>query len=80
VTLVPAVARAKATIIFHHLPGVHFVFDTAFSRNFSLLESQREFVRRFRGQTGSREALPVLASACPGVFMTAWMVLRVKFK
>ncbi|KAK2097204.1 Cytosolic iron-sulfur assembly component 3 [Saguinus oedipus] len=40
---------------------VHFVFDTAFSRNFSLLESQREFVRRFRGQ-----ALPVLASACPG--------------
>lgn len=42
--------------------GVHSVFDTAFSRNFSLLESQREFVQRFRHQT-----LPVLASACPGV-------------
>lgn len=41
--------------------GVHSVFDTAFSRNFSLLESQREFVQRFRHQT-----LPVLASACPG--------------
>lgn len=46
---------------------MHFVFDTAFSRNFSLLESQREFVRRFRGQADSTQALPMLASACPGV-------------
>ncbi|ELW67769.1 Cytosolic Fe-S cluster assembly factor NARFL [Tupaia chinensis] len=46
--------------------GAHFVFDTAFSRNFSLLESQREFVRRFREQAGSPQALPLLASACPG--------------
>lgn len=50
------------------LPGAHYVFDTAFSRNFSLLESQREFVRRFRGQAGSQQALPVLTSACPGVW------------
>lgn len=50
-----------------HLPGAHYVFDTAFSRNFSLLESQREFVRRFRGQADSKQALPVLTSACPGV-------------
>lgn len=42
--------------------GVHHVFDTSFSRNFSLLESQREFVRRFRAQN-----LPVLTSVCPGV-------------
>lgn len=48
-------------------PGVHYVFDTAFSRNFSLLESQREFVQRFRGQANSTQALPVLTSACPGV-------------
>ncbi|EPY90059.1 cytosolic Fe-S cluster assembly factor NARFL [Camelus ferus] len=46
--------------------GAHYVFDTAFSRNFSLLESQREFVQRFREQADSRQALPVLTSACPG--------------
>ncbi|XP_020032656.1 cytosolic iron-sulfur assembly component 3 [Castor canadensis] len=61
----PTDTARKLTSFFKKI-GVHFVFDTAFSRNFSLLESQREFVRRFRGQTGSREALPVLASACPG--------------
>ncbi|NXF78192.1 NARFL factor, partial [Sclerurus mexicanus] len=48
------------------LKSVHFVFDTTFSRNFSLLESQREFVRRFRRQGEDRKALPMLASACPG--------------
>lgn len=50
-----------------HLAGAHYVFDTAFSRNFSLLESQREFVQRFREQANSKQALPMLASACPGV-------------
>ncbi|NWR90367.1 NARFL factor, partial [Furnarius figulus] len=48
------------------LKSVHFVFDTTFSRNFSLLESQREFVRRFRRHGEDRRALPMLASACPG--------------
>ncbi|XP_015284776.1 PREDICTED: cytosolic Fe-S cluster assembly factor NARFL [Gekko japonicus] len=47
-------------------PGVDFVFDTTFSRNFSLLESQREFVRRFRRQADDERALPMLAAACPG--------------
>ena len=28
--------------------GVHHVFDTSFSRDFSLLESAREFVERYR--------------------------------
>ncbi|NWS89413.1 NARFL factor, partial [Toxostoma redivivum] len=46
--------------------GVHYVLDTTFSRNFSLLESQQEFVRRFQGQAGDKQALPMLASACPG--------------
>ncbi|KFP72721.1 Cytosolic Fe-S cluster assembly factor NARFL, partial [Acanthisitta chloris] len=46
--------------------GVHYVFDTTFSRNFSLLESQREFVRRFHKQAEDKKALPMLASACPG--------------
>lgn len=55
----------KLTSFFKKI-GVHFVFDTAFARNFSLLESQKEFVQRFREQANSREALPMLASACPG--------------
>ncbi|KAM7038854.1 cytosolic iron-sulfur assembly component 3 [Acridotheres tristis] len=46
--------------------GVHYVFDTTFSRNFSLLESQQEFVRRFHRQADDKKALPMLASACPG--------------
>ncbi|XP_048188420.1 cytosolic iron-sulfur assembly component 3 isoform X2 [Perognathus longimembris pacificus] len=61
----PTDTARKLTSFFKKI-GVHYVFDTAFSRNFSLLESQREFVRRFRGQADSKEALPVLASACPG--------------
>ncbi|NWV22886.1 NARFL factor, partial [Origma solitaria] len=48
------------------LKSVHYVFDTTFSRNFSLLESQREFVKRFQKQSEDKKALPVLASACPG--------------
>ncbi|NXU55284.1 NARFL factor, partial [Turnix velox] len=48
------------------LKSVHYVFDTTFSRNFSLLESQREFVTRFQRQGEDKKALPMLASACPG--------------
>uniref|UniRef100_A0A2K5WU13 Cytosolic iron-sulfur assembly component 3 n=1 Tax=Macaca fascicularis TaxID=9541 RepID=A0A2K5WU13_MACFA len=61
----PTDTARKLTSFFKKI-GVHFVFDTAFSRHFSLLESQREFVRRFREQADCRQALPLLASACPG--------------
>ncbi|XP_005145092.2 cytosolic iron-sulfur assembly component 3 isoform X1 [Melopsittacus undulatus] len=57
---------AKKLTAFLKSLGVHYVFDTTFSRNFSLLESQREFVKRFRKQAEDRKALPMLASACPG--------------
>lgn len=46
--------------------GVHYVFDTSFSRSFSLLESQREFIQRFQRKEEDKKALPMLASACPG--------------
>ncbi|XP_037544283.1 cytosolic Fe-S cluster assembly factor narfl [Nematolebias whitei] len=46
--------------------GVHHVFDTSFSRTFSLLESQKEFVERFRRRERDSKALPMLTSACPG--------------
>lgn len=42
------------------------MFDTGFSRTFSLLESQREFLRRFARKEEDKKALPMLASACPG--------------
>ncbi|XP_009955403.1 PREDICTED: cytosolic Fe-S cluster assembly factor NARFL [Leptosomus discolor] len=57
---------AKRLTAFLKNLGVHYVFDTTFSRNFSLLESQREFVKRFRKQSEDKKALPMLASACPG--------------
>ncbi|XP_029997519.1 cytosolic Fe-S cluster assembly factor narfl [Sphaeramia orbicularis] len=46
--------------------GVHHVFDTSFSRTFSLLESQKEFVERFQRREQDSKALPMLTSACPG--------------
>ncbi|KAG7222842.1 hypothetical protein INR49_016052, partial [Caranx melampygus] len=46
--------------------GVHHVFDTGFSRTFSLLESQREFVERLQRKEQDSKALPMLTSACPG--------------
>jgi iron only hydrogenase large subunit-like protein len=42
--------------------GADYVFDTSFSREFTLLESMGEFIARHK----SGGALPVLASACPG--------------
>lgn len=44
--------------------GVDYIFDTSFSREFSLLESAAEFVARYKHQIQS--PLPMLASACPG--------------
>ncbi|XP_061455106.1 cytosolic iron-sulfur assembly component 3 [Rhineura floridana] len=64
-SLSPLDTARKLTAFFKSL-GVHFVFDTTFSRNFSLLESQREFVQRFRRQKGDKKAFPMLAAACPG--------------
>ncbi|KAJ2755757.1 Cytosolic Fe-S cluster assembly factor nar1 [Coemansia pectinata] len=49
--------------------GVDHVFDSAFTRDLTLVESAREFVERFKaseGQVGDGRSLPVLASWCPG--------------
>jgi len=53
---------ARRVTAFLKALGVHYVFDTSFSRDLALLESQNEFVERYR--VGG--ALPMLASACPG--------------
>ncbi|KAJ2834674.1 Cytosolic Fe-S cluster assembly factor nar1 [Coemansia erecta] len=49
--------------------GVDYVLDSAFGRDITLVESAREFVRRYRasnGHVGDGQSLPVLASWCPG--------------
>lgn len=55
---------AKRLTGFFKKLGCNYVFDTTFARDFSLLESQHEFVRRFRSK--NKTSLPMLASACPG--------------
>ncbi|XP_013381963.1 cytosolic Fe-S cluster assembly factor narfl isoform X2 [Lingula anatina] len=46
--------------------GVDLVFDTSFSREFSLIESGKEFIRRYKARDTQKSAIPMLASACPG--------------
>lgn len=46
--LSPMQAHAKLTHFFKHHLGAHHFFDTSFSRDFSLVESAREFVERYR--------------------------------
>ncbi|XP_056263858.1 cytosolic Fe-S cluster assembly factor narfl isoform X1 [Pseudoliparis swirei] len=58
-------AGRRLTSFFKGL-GVHHVFETSFSRTFSLLESQREFVERFQRKEQDSKSLPLLTSSCPG--------------
>ncbi|XP_060620537.2 nuclear prelamin A recognition factor [Anolis sagrei] len=55
--------------------GVHYVFDTTIAADFSILESQKEFVQRYRHQNQEEHALPMFASACPGWIQYAERVL-----
>uniref|UniRef100_H3DKX0 Nuclear prelamin A recognition factor-like protein n=1 Tax=Tetraodon nigroviridis TaxID=99883 RepID=H3DKX0_TETNG len=57
-------AGRRLTSFFKGL-GVHHVFDTTFTRTFSLLESQREFVERFQRKEQDNKSLPMMTSACP---------------
>nr|XP_006132457.1 nuclear prelamin A recognition factor [Pelodiscus sinensis] len=55
--------------------GVHYVFDTTIAADFSILESQKEFIQRYRQQNQEEHALPMFASACPGWIRYAERVL-----
>ncbi|XP_053378942.1 cytosolic Fe-S cluster assembly factor narfl-like [Mercenaria mercenaria] len=55
----------KITAFFKKL-GVHYILDTTFARGFSLIESCREFVSRYKESEVTPAAFPMLASACPG--------------
>ncbi|CAB1311803.1 unnamed protein product, partial [Coregonus sp. 'balchen'] len=45
--------------------GVQYVFDTTLAAGFSILESQREFVQRYRRRNHDNHALPMFTSSCP---------------
>ncbi|XP_078273789.1 cytosolic Fe-S cluster assembly factor narfl isoform X2 [Rhinoraja longicauda] len=62
----PVADTARRLTAFFKNLGVDYVFDTTFSRNFSLIEGQHEFVQRFHRHKDDSKALPMLASACPG--------------
>ncbi|KAJ3036011.1 hypothetical protein HDV00_003146 [Rhizophlyctis rosea] len=64
--LTPLQIHKRLLYFFKQTIGAHYVFDTAFSRDFSLIESAKEFVRRYRQHQQSGGVLPMLASACPG--------------
>ncbi|CAG0888365.1 unnamed protein product [Cyprideis torosa] len=55
----------KLTTYFHSL-GVDYVFDSSVGSAFSLDESKKEFVDRFRRREEGGGVTPVLSSACPG--------------
>lgn len=55
--------------------GVRYVFDTTLAAGFSILESQREFVHRYRRRHHDSHALPMFTSSCPGWIRYAERVL-----
>lgn len=46
--------------------GVQYVFDTTLAAGFSILESQKEFIQRYRRRHHDPHALPMFTSSCPG--------------
>ncbi|KAK2820930.1 hypothetical protein Q5P01_023889 [Channa striata] len=46
--------------------GVQYVFDTTLAASFSILESQKEFIQRYRRRNHDSHALPMFTSSCPG--------------
>lgn len=52
--------------------GADLVLDMTVADDFALLESQREFVERYRAAeeaANTSKSLPMLASSCPGMIM-----------
>lgn len=53
---------------FKHL-GADIVLDMQIADDLALLESQREFVERYKTQMENpAKHIPMLASSCPGIF------------
>lgn len=61
--------------------GVKAVFDTSCSRDLSLIESCNEFISRYKQIHSSddgigKSSLPMIASACPGIFLLPLWVFQ----
>lgn len=57
----------RVEAFFDQVLDIHHVYDTTFARHISLLEHTREFwERKSQSGSGTKGALPMLASACPG--------------
>ncbi|MEQ2237529.1 hypothetical protein ILYODFUR_023979, partial [Ilyodon furcidens] len=54
---------------------VKFVFDTTVAAGFSILETQKEFIQRYRRRHHDSHALPMFTSSCPGWIRYAERVL-----
>ncbi|XP_062859001.1 nuclear prelamin A recognition factor [Trichomycterus rosablanca] len=46
--------------------GIKYVFDTTIAASFSILESRREFIQRYRRRHHDVHAVPMFTSSCPG--------------
>ncbi|KAL1430261.1 hypothetical protein MTO96_015141 [Rhipicephalus appendiculatus] len=46
--------------------GAHYVLDSTFGREFALIEVLQDFIERWARRDSDRNALPLLASSCPG--------------
>ncbi|KAJ7316094.1 hypothetical protein JRQ81_002256 [Phrynocephalus forsythii] len=71
----PVTEAAKRLCGFLKSLGVHYVFDITIATDFSILESQKEFVQRYHHHSQEEHALPMFASACPGWIQYAERVL-----
>jgi len=66
-TCVSDVATTCIWVLFAVFAGVHHVLSAVIGREFSLHETCREFIQRYRQREVDSQALPMLASACPGL-------------
>uniref|UniRef100_A0A1A7WA62 Nuclear prelamin A recognition factor n=1 Tax=Iconisemion striatum TaxID=60296 RepID=A0A1A7WA62_9TELE len=55
--------------------GVNFVFDTTLAAGFSILETQKEFIQRYRRRHHDSHAVPMFTSSCPGWIRYAERIL-----
>lgn len=75
-TCVSDVATTCIWVLFAVFAGVHHVLSAVIGREFSLHETCREFIRRYRQREVDSQALPMLASACPGLVVIILIMPR----
>jgi iron only hydrogenase large subunit-like protein len=70
VSIIFVIVPSILYIGYFRMLGADMILDMTVADDFSLLESQREFVERYRAAErgeNTSEPLPMLASSCPGM-------------